>query len=87
MTRVGRPRLRRPFSTVRASPLWGPGPGGDYLVRQLALVSEESGSVGVALAAEPDDGQFATATAMLNELGQWFVEHRHNFSTVTCHTA
>lgn len=71
---------------VAAKGGWGPGPGGGYLVRQLALVSGEGGSVGVALAAEPDDGRFETGTAMLDGLGQWFVEHAHNFSTATCHS-
>jgi hypothetical protein len=55
---------------------WGPQSDGGYLVRQLAVVTNESGTAGVALAAKPADGKFATGTAMLDTLGQWVFSHR-----------
>jgi hypothetical protein len=54
---------------------WGPGLGGDYLVRQFAIVPTESGHVGVALAAEAHDGVFATGVTVLNDLAEWLVDH------------
>ncbi len=54
---------------------WGPGIGGDYLVRQLAIVPVEAGHVGVALAAEPDDGVFETGVDIVNGLSDWLVNH------------
>jgi hypothetical protein len=54
---------------------WGPGLGGDYLVRQFAIVPTESGHVGVALAAEAHDGVFETGVTVLNDLAEWLVDH------------
>jgi hypothetical protein len=53
---------------------WGPGMGGEYLVRQFALVPAESGQLGVALAAEAPDGVFATAVDVVDKLTDWLVE-------------
>jgi hypothetical protein len=50
---------------------WGPGVGGDYLVRQLAVVS---GSVGIALAADGVDGAYETGVAVVNALSDWVVD-------------
>ena len=54
---------------------WGPGTRGDYLVRQFAIVSIESGHVGVALAAEAHDGAFETGVNVLHKLADWLVNH------------
>lgn len=55
---------------------WGPDRDGGYLVRQLALLDTAGGTIGVALAADPDDGSFATGVAMLDALGDWVRTHR-----------
>ena len=54
---------------------WGPGIGGDYMVRQFAIVPTESGHVGVAVAAEAHDGVFETGVEVLNKLTNWLVSH------------
>ena len=54
---------------------WGPGAGGDYLVRQMAIVPIQAGHVGVALAAEAHDGVFETGVTVLNDLTDWLVDH------------
>ena len=51
---------------------WGPNPDGRRLVRQMGLV----GSLAVALAALPADGNFQSGTAMLDRLAQWLGESR-----------
>ncbi|WP_156616786.1 hypothetical protein [Mycobacterium sp. 852014-52144_SCH5372336] len=65
------------FADVAAKGGWGPGPDGGYLVRQIALVTNHSGTFGVSLAAKPADGSFDTGTAMLDSLGAW-VDHRRD---------
>jgi hypothetical protein len=54
---------------------WGPGVDGDYLVRQFAIVPAEASDVGVALAAQADDGVFETGVDVLNRLTDWLVDH------------
>jgi len=54
---------------------WGPGIGGDYLVRQFAIVPIESGHLGVALAAEAHDGVFDTGVDVLDTLTDWLVSN------------
>ncbi|MGV0636014.1 hypothetical protein ABQE69_16230 [Mycolicibacillus trivialis] len=54
---------------------WGPLRDGGYLLRQLAAVTNAAGTVGVALAVQPDDGSHDTAVAMLDALGQWTRSH------------
>lgn len=46
---------------------WGPGPAGEYLVRQFAVVS---GNVGVALAAEVHDGGYEAGVDAINTLAE-----------------
>lgn len=55
---------------------WGPDRDGGYLVRQVALLPAATGTLGVALAADPDDGSFTTGVAMLDRLGDWVRAHR-----------
>ena len=63
---------------------WGPEPDGGYLIRQVAVISDADGAVGVALAAKPTDGSFATGTAVLDQLAQWVLDHRAGFPTASC---
>ena len=58
---------------VAAKGGWGPGVAGDYLVRQFGIVPTESGHVGVALAAESQDGAFDTGVDALNRVTDWLV--------------
>lgn len=71
-------------SDVAAKGGWGPGPDGGYLVRQLATISGPTGSVGVALAAQPDDGTFGSGVAAVNQLAAWVSEHRDAFVPTRC---
>jgi beta-lactamase class A len=52
---------------------WGPGSDGRYLVRQVGVVEQDGGSIAVALAAIPADGQFASGTDAISQLAQWVV--------------
>lgn len=65
---------------------WGPAPDGSYLVRQLALLRGEAGSLGVAMAVAPDDGTFQSGVAALDQLADWVDEHRGDFSWSECAT-
>jgi len=60
---------------VAAKGGWGPGVAGDYLVRQFGIVPTESGHVGVALAAEVQDGAFDTGVDALNRVTDWLFGH------------
>ncbi|MBX7448961.1 hypothetical protein GR927_13250 [Mycolicibacterium sp. 3033] len=72
------------FADVAAKGGWGPETDGGYLVRQLALVTNSTGSFGVSLAARPDDGTFETGQAMLNLLGAWIDRQRNNIVGGRC---
>jgi hypothetical protein len=54
---------------------WGPEPGGAYLVRQFGLVHLRSGTVAVAIAAQPADGSFTTGVRYLDLLASWVGSH------------
>ncbi|MGB5110468.1 MAG: hypothetical protein WBO08_02190 [Mycobacterium sp.] len=69
---------------VAAKGGWGPDPAGNYLVRQFVVVPTDGGSVGVALAAEADDGSFASGIDAINSLAQWVNQHIAEFSGVPC---
>lgn len=63
---------------------WGPDPDGNYLARQIGVVDTESGTLGVAIATTPDDGTFATATALLNNLANWITQNSVGFVAASC---
>ena len=54
---------------------WGPDPSGRYLVRQMGLLTIDGKAVAVAIATEPADGQFATATVAATRLAEWVARH------------
>ncbi len=54
---------------------WGPGKPGEYLVRQFAIVPIGVRHVGVALAAEAQDGTFETGVDVINRLAGWLVNN------------
>ena len=53
---------------------WGPGMGDGYLVRQFGIVPTASGTVGVALAAEVQDGEYEAGVEVVNRLADWVVD-------------
>lgn len=63
---------------------WGPQPDGNYLVRQIASITEDSGTIGVAISALPDDGSFGSGVAALTEVAQWVLDHLDAFGSDTC---
>lgn len=65
---------------------WGPDPDGNYLARQIGVVDIKGGSVGVAIAATPDDGTFETATALLNNLANWVIQNSAGLGARSCST-
>jgi hypothetical protein len=46
-----------------------------YLVRQFAILPAESGTTGLALAADAHDGVFETGVDVLNTLSDWVIEN------------
>lgn len=54
---------------------WGPDPDGNYLARQIGVYQTETGALGLAIATKPDDGTFATATSILNNLANWITQN------------
>ena len=54
---------------------WGPSPSGDYLVRQIGVVTGPNGKIAVALAAQPSSGKFDDGIADLNEIANWLNTH------------
>lgn len=69
---------------VAAKGGWGPGKDGGYLVRQLATISTPDGTIGIALAAEPEDGTFGSGVAAINQLADWIEANRDAFVPVPC---
>ena len=70
------PEQRWGLGTLATNPAykggWGPDANGDYVVRQMGVVSLSDGTrLGVALAAKPADGSFATGARYLGELAEW----------------
>lgn len=60
---------------VAAKGGWGPEPDGKYLVRQIAVVPTDQGTLGVSLIAVADDGVLATGTTMVDKLADWVRAH------------
>jgi hypothetical protein len=53
---------------------WGPGISDGYSVRQFAIIPTKAGHIGVAVAADAQDGVFETGIDVLNTLTDWFVD-------------
>lgn len=63
---------------------WGPGPDGDYLVRQFGLVPVAGGTIAIALAAQPDSGTFADGMSMLDKMADLISQHLGEFTGGSC---
>jgi hypothetical protein len=64
---------------------WGPSTTGNYLVRQFGVITTPNGvKVAVALAAEPESGQFDDGTTDLNHMAKWLTDHFASLPTGQC---
>jgi hypothetical protein len=54
---------------------WGPSPTGDYLVRQIGILTTGHGMIAVALAAAPASGKFEDGAADLTAMASWLSAH------------
>ena len=64
---------------------WGPGTDGRYIARQFGIVTlPQGGQVAVAIASQPADGSFATATAHLNVMATWLQSRLPAFTGGHC---
>lgn len=63
---------------------WGPSPSGDYLVRQLGVLTTPGGRVAVAVAAEPASGSFDDGRAALDAVAGWLNANRARLPAGRC---
>lgn len=63
---------------------WGPSPEGRYLVRQIAVLPTPRGSTAVAMAVEPESGEYADGVAGLTELAGWIRAHIEAVPSGSC---
>ncbi|WP_172831120.1 hypothetical protein [Mycobacterium asiaticum] len=63
---------------------WGPSRSGDYLVRQLGLLTAPGGRVAVAVAAEPVSGSFEDGRAALDAVAEWLNANRGRLAAGGC---
>jgi hypothetical protein len=54
---------------------WGPSPTGQYLVRQMGVLTTPAGQTAVAVAAQPASGSFNDGTQDLTEISTWLTQH------------
>jgi hypothetical protein len=50
---------------------WGPSTSGKHLVRQMGVLPTSTGKIAVAIATEPDSGEFADGTEQLDQIADW----------------
>jgi hypothetical protein len=54
---------------------WGPSLTGQYLVRQMGVLTTPSGQAAVAIAAQPASGTFNDGTQVLTKISAWLTQH------------
>lgn len=54
---------------------WGPSPTGQYLVRQMGVLTTPSGQAAVAIAAQPASGTLDDGTQVLTTISTWLAHH------------
>ena len=54
---------------------WGPSPTGQYLVRQMGVLTTPSGQAAIAIAAQPASGTFNDGTQVLTKISAWLTHH------------
>lgn len=75
-------RGRIPGMSFKGS--WGPDPAGGYMARQFGYVETSQGCFGVAIAAKPVDGSFASARAMLDDIAAQIQQHMVAGGVLVC---
>lgn len=65
---------------------WGPDAYGNYLVRQLGIVTTPTGRAAVTMAALPASGEFEDGTAMLTAMAAWLSANRADLPAGRCAT-
>ena len=63
---------------------WGPSENGHYLVRQLAVVTTSTGTLGFALTAAPADGKLDTGIDAIGQLATWVNAHMTGLPGLKC---
>jgi hypothetical protein len=63
---------------------WGPSPTGAYLVRQMGVLTTETGMTAITLAAQPDSGSFDDGTAALTQMANWLAGHLADLPSGQC---
>jgi hypothetical protein len=63
---------------------WGPSPTGRYLVRQMGVLTGPTGTIAVALAAQPDSGKFDDGISALTEIADWLTAHLSELPAGRC---
>lgn len=63
---------------------WGPDTSGNYLVRQFGIIDGPGGRIAVALAAEPESGQFADGMTALNTMAGLVSDHLTELAGGSC---
>jgi len=64
---------------------WGPSPTGQYLVRQMGVLTTPSGQAAVAIAAQPASGTLADGTQALTKISAWLAQHLAMLPAGECH--
>ncbi|MGU3291493.1 hypothetical protein [Williamsia sp. M5A3_1d] len=63
---------------------WGPDADGRYLVRQMAVIPARGANIGVAIAARPDDGTFASGVRLIDTLSNWVLKWSPRLAGTAC---
>jgi len=63
---------------------WGPDTSGNYLVRQFGILDSPGGRIAVALAAEPESGQFSDGMTALNAMAGLVADHLDELEGGSC---
>lgn len=72
-------------ASTRVKGGWGPNESGEYLVRQMAIMTLAGGEqVAVAMASAPEDGSFEAGTRDLTKLAEWASENITDVTETSC---
>jgi hypothetical protein len=63
------------IANIRFKGGWGPSPTGQYLVRQMGVLTMPTGQMAVAVAVQPTSGSFDDGTKDLTEISNWLTQH------------
>lgn len=63
---------------------WGPDPSGQYLVRQMGILTSGRGSTAIAISARANDGTFASGTQLMTSVARWLVARQERLPAGNC---